>query len=59
MISRYSSSPGGAVGERDFRTDVSQVDYCARGRVLSRIFDQLVGNLRLVRDVLAADFVRA
>ena len=54
-----SSSPGWAVGECDFRADVGHVDYCASGRVLGGILDELVGDLGLVGDVLAADLISA
>jgi len=38
---------------------VAHVDDCACGRVLSCVLNQLVGNLGLVGDVLAADLVFA
>ena len=52
-------SPGGAVGEGDFRADVRHVDDRASDGVLGGINDQLEGDFDLVRHVLAADLVLA
>jgi len=51
------SSPVGAVREGDIRADVSHVNDCAVGYVLSSINNELEGDLYFFSDVLAADLV--